>query len=72
MGKESLKMQTLCWYETHTDRDEPENYSVSCIVVQGRQWKFAQIRSYLSSGSMIAPRQGAYEKEVMGKESLKM
>ena len=72
MGKESLKMYPLSWFKKCTCRDVPPNCYVSFSAVQGREWKFAQIRSYLSPGTMFALNQGANEKESMGKESLKM
>ena len=65
-------MQTLFWHEMRTYLNGPANCSVVCCAVWGRQWKFAKIRSYLSPGTMFAPRKGAYEKEATWKESLKM
>ena len=67
-------MQTLIWCEKRTDLDWPANCSVHYSAIQGRQWKFAQIRSYLLPGTMFPSRQGAYEKEATGnyKESLIM
>ena len=54
------------------NRKGPANYSIPCSAVYSREWKFAQTRGFLSSGTMAAPMQGAYEKEAMGKENLKM
>ena len=72
MGKESLKVLTLSRLKKRTDWDEPANYSVPSSAVLSREWKFVQIWSYLTPGTMVALMQGTYEKESMGKESLQM
>ena len=65
-------MQTLPWWKQRTDRYGPANYSVSCSAVQDRQYIFAHIRSYMSPGTMVTPKQSSYEKETMGEQKLKM
>ena len=60
----NLKMQTMDRCKKGTYEDGPANYPLSCKYAQRRQWKFAQIRGCLYTGTMLAPMQGAYEKEV--------
>ena len=73
MGKESLKVLTFSRCKKRTDRDGPANYSVpSRTVYIGREWQIAHTQSCLPPCTMVALMQGAYEKEAMGKESLKM
>ena len=41
-------------------------------IYRAANTKFAHIRSYMSPGTMVPQKQGAYEKEAMGKVRLKM
>ena len=56
-------MQTMVRCKEGTYGYEPTNYTFCCNFAQRRQWKFAQIRGYFYTGAMLAPMQGAYEKE---------
>ena len=71
-GMESLKMTSFGWCKRRTDEYGPANCSVCSNSAWRREWKFAQILGYLYSGTMVAPTQGAYEKEAKGMDSLKM
>ena len=63
MVQVSLKMETMARYKKGTCVYGPVNYPLCYNYAQRRQWKFAKIRGYLSTGTMFAPMQGAYEKE---------
>ena len=65
-------MESLDWCKKRTYLYGPPNSSVSCSAVLGREWKFAQLRRYLSPGTVFATAKGSYEQEAMDKESLKM
>ena len=72
-GAESLKMQAICRCKkgppTLTGLQITPNPSA---LYSGRQWKFAQIRGYLSQGTIVVLMQGAFEKKGNRMESLKM
>ena len=41
----------------------------AALHVYGRQYNSAHFRSYMSPGTMVTPKQGAYEKEAMGRRA---
>ena len=48
-GMQNPKMQSLFRYRGGTSQYVAANFPVSCIAVQGRQWKFSEVRGYLAS-----------------------
>ena len=68
----NLKMQTMARCKKGTFEDGPANYIFWFNYAQHRQWKFAQIRGYLYTGTILPPMQGAYEKEAEVLVNLKM
>ena len=69
---ECPKMLTLSWCKMRTDYDGSACYTVLHCAVYSRDWKFAEIRSFLLPGAIVAPNQGAYEKEAKDVECPKM
>ena len=55
-----LKILTMGCCEQRAYENGHTNYSVCWNCAQRREWKFAQIRGYIYTGTIFAPMQGAY------------
>ena len=51
---ESPKMLTLSWCKKRTDLDGSAYYTVLYCAVYGREWKFAEIRTFILPCAMFA------------------
>ena len=76
-GKEAkvlmnLKMQTMARCKKGHLRGRASKLHPLLKLPTAPLWKFVQIRSYLYTGRMFAPMQGAYEKEAKVLVSMKM